>query len=157
MPTRIVETKEEVEPTKAISEMWFTIFGPMETLTQDETGMRGQHASEWAASNEIGLKFQAPRQKAHIVERHNKILRDGLHFTEAQLEKETIKAPLTVVLAQVTFMKNALTTIHESTAYHALLGRQPALLPPLEGTQHLCRTTCPDGETCTGSRLASVR
>ena len=47
--------------------------------------------------------------------------------------KKYIKAPLTVVLAQVTFMKNALTTINESTAYHALLGRQPALLPPLEG------------------------
>ena len=37
------------------------------------------------------------------------------------------------MLAQVTFMKNALTTINESTACHALLGRQPALLPPLEG------------------------
>ena len=86
--TRIVETKEEEELTKAISDMWITIFGPMETLTQDEeTGMRGQHAAEWAASNEIGLKFKAPRQKAHIVERHNKILRDGLHLTEAQLGK----------------------------------------------------------------------
>ena len=93
--TRIVETKEEAELTKAISDMWITIFGPMETLTQDEeTGMRGQHASEWAASNEIGLKF-APR--------HRKILRDGRHLTETQLEKESIKAPLSVVLAQVNF------------------------------------------------------
>jgi len=84
--TRIVETKK-MELTKAVSDMWTTIFGPMETLTQDETGMRGQHAAEWAASNEIGLKFKAPRQKAHIVERHNKIIRDGLHLTETQLEK----------------------------------------------------------------------
>ena len=30
-------------------------------------------------------------------------------------------------------MRNALIVINKSTPYHALLGRQPAMLPPLEG------------------------
>ena len=41
--------------------------------------------------------------------------------------------PFEQVLAIVTFMKNALTVINTSTPYQALFGRQPALLPPMEG------------------------
>ena len=128
------ESKEEEELTRKISTIWISIFGPMETLTLDEeAGMRHRHAVDWAEVNNIGLKFKAPRQKAWLVERHNELLRRGLHLTESQMVKEGIVMVFAIVLSIVTFMKNALTVVNTSTPYQALFGRQPALLPPLEG------------------------
>ena len=88
---------------------------------------------DWAAENGIHLRFKAPRQKAWIVERHNEIWRRACHNTEAQLIREDIKVPFEQVAATVTFMKNSLTVIGNSTPYQGVLGRQPAMLPPLEG------------------------
>ena len=66
----------------------------MTTLTLDEeTGMRGQVALDWAATNGVNLRFKAPRQKAWIVERHNEIVRRAVHTTEDQLVKEDIRVP----------------------------------------------------------------
>ena len=98
-----------------------------------ESGMKGQCAMDWAAAHGIHLKFKAPRQKAWIVERHNALIRNGAHRTEQQLIKEEVRCTFEQVLAIVTFMKNALTVINSSTPYQALFGRQPAMLPPLEG------------------------
>ena len=129
-----VTTKDELSLTMNISSRWISIFGPMTVLVLDEeTGMRGQHAMDWALSQGVHLKFKAPRQKAWIVERANEIIRQGLHKTEQQLIKECLKALFEVVLAIVTFMKNALTNINGSTPYQGILGRQPSMLPPLEG------------------------
>eukprot|EP00973_Karenia_brevis_P064428 8950705-Karenia_brevis.AAC.1 len=67
----------------AITSSWISVFGPMSTMTLDEeTGMRGQRVSDWAATHNIQLQFKAPRQKAWIVERHNELLRCSLHTTE---------------------------------------------------------------------------
>ena len=52
--------------------------------------------------------------------------------------KEGIVMAFSVILAIVTFMKNALTVVNTSTPYQALLGRQPAMLPPLEGGYNGC-------------------
>ena len=95
--------------------------------------MRGQCALDWALALGINLKFKAPRQKAWLVERHNEIIRRGLHRTESQLLKESIRCTFEQVLYIVFFMKNSLTVVNTSTPYNALLGRQPAMLPPLEG------------------------
>jgi len=127
-------TKEEVELCKCISRIWISWAGPMGTLVTDvESGLSGRCAMDWALANGVNIKFKAPRQKAWIVERHNEILRRGLHGTESQLKKESLTASFEMVLAQVTFMHNSLTVINSSTPYQALLGRQPAMLPPLEG------------------------
>ena len=106
----------------------------METLVLDEeSGMRGRHAVDWAEANTIGLKYKAPRQKTWMVERHNELLRIGLHLTESQMIKEGMEVPFPQVLAIVTFTKHALALVNNSTPYQALLVRQPTLLPPLEG------------------------
>ena len=129
-----VTTKEEVDLVTTIAKVWISIFGPMTVLCLDEeTGMRGQCAMDWALAVGVHLKFKAPRQKAWLVERHNEIIRQGLHRTESQLRKEDIRATFDQVLATTIFMKNSLTVINSSTPYQALLGRQPAMLPPLEG------------------------
>ena len=106
----------------------------MTTLTLDEEGgLRGQCAFDWANAHGINLRFKAPRQKAWIVERHNEIIRQALHRTEDQLVKEGVTVPFEQALHTVTFMKNSLTVINGSTPYQALIGRQPAMLPPMEG------------------------
>ena len=79
------------------------------------------------------MKYKAPRQRAWFVERHNGILREALRRTESQCKKEDLIATIEQVLAIVVFMHNSLICINNSTPYQALLGRQPAMLPPLEG------------------------
>ena len=129
----VIAAKTEDVLCAAITTWWISIFGPMEVLTLDEeTGMRGQTCSDWAASHTIELKFKAPRQKAWLVERHNELLRQSAHSTEGQLIKEGISCTFEEVLASVVFAKNALTVINNATPYQALFGRQPAMLPPIE-------------------------
>ena len=132
--TGIAASKEEVELVTVIGRIWIATFGNMKVLVLDEeTGMRGRCASDWAESNGIQLKYKAPRQKAWIVERHNELLRQALHLTETQLKRDGVQVPFEQVLTTVTFMKNALTVINTSTPYQGLFGFQPAILPPLEG------------------------
>ena len=88
----VTPSKEERALTQMISELWVSIFGRMETLTLDqESGMRGEHATVWAQQNSIHLKFKAPRQKAWVVERHNEIIRQALHRTEEAARREGIE------------------------------------------------------------------
>ena len=47
--------------------------------------------------------------------------------------KEGIDVPFEQTLAITDFMKNALTVVNEATPYQGLFGRQPTLLPALEG------------------------
>ena len=130
----VIANKEEDTMLASITTAWISIFGPMTILTLDEeTGMRGRRAADWADAHNIQLKYKAPRQKAWVIERHNELLRIGLHGTESQMIKEGINVPFEQTLAITEFMKNSLTVITDSTPYQALFGRQPAMLPPLEG------------------------
>ena len=130
----LVTGKTEEALTSAISACWINVFGPMQRLTLDEeTGMRGRVAQDWAVYCGVTLHFKAPRQKAWLVERHNEILRQALHRTETQVKQESLISSFQWVLAIVTFMHNALICINGSTPYNALFGRQPPILPPLEG------------------------
>ena len=118
-----ISTKEEVDLVITISRVWVSIFGPMTTLCQDEeTGTRGQCALDWALATGVHLKFKAPRQKALLVERHNEIFRKGLHRTESQLLKESVRATFEQVLATVLFMENSLTVVNSSIPCQALFG-----------------------------------
>ena len=130
---KIIGSKEEAVICAAISEVWVAIFGPTVTLVCDEeSGMFGVAASDWASRNMVTLKFKAPRQKVWIIERHNAMLRD-IHKTESQCAKEGIHVPLECTLATNVFGLNSLTVINTSTPYHAVLGSQPNMLPPIEG------------------------
>ena len=130
----VAEDKTEETLCRTISTMWVSIFGPMQLLVIDhEAGMTGFFAADWASSQGISFKFKAPRQKAWIVERHNELLRNGIHTTETQCLKEGIYNAFESTVAIVNFSLNALTVINTSTPYNAVLGRQPPMLPPIEG------------------------
>ena len=64
---------------------------------------------------ERSMSEAAPRRKAWIIERHNEMLRNGVHITETQCLKEGIHVALERALASVTFSLNSLTVINTST------------------------------------------
>ena len=103
-------------------------------LTLDgETGMRAKEADEWAMFNQVSPKYKAPHQTIWTVERPNALIRSALQRCESQVLKESLVASFATVLGLATFMHNAWTSTNNHTPYQALLGRQPHLLPPLEG------------------------
>ena len=60
----VIANKEEDTILAAITMFWIAIFGPMGTLTLDEeTGMRGRRAADWADAHNIQLRFKAPSRK----------------------------------------------------------------------------------------------
>ena len=61
--TGLPGSKEEEALVQTISQIWINIFGPMETLVLDEeTGMRGRCATDWAEANSIGLNRPIKRR-----------------------------------------------------------------------------------------------
>lgn len=127
---------DEVLPD-GISTTWIAVYGPMSVLTLDqESSLRGKAADDWAIQNQATLYYNAPRLKAWLVERHNEILRQGLHRAEQQILKESLVTSFKIVLALAAFMHNALIVIHKHTPYNVLFGRQPTIFPPLEGGYH---------------------
>ena len=132
--TCAILNKDEVTLTTQIGKIWVSPFAPMKTMVQDqESGMRGQCAMDWASSLGIELKYKAPGQAAWIAEKHNDLKRRALHKTESQLIKESLVTTFDHALCIVTFMQNALINIKGRTPYQALIGRQPNMLPPLIG------------------------
>ena len=76
-------TKYEQTLINRIAELWLSVFGPPKAIVLDqEAGLRGDLAIRWAQKWEFHFVYKAPRQKAWIVERHNDIIRCGLHSTE---------------------------------------------------------------------------
>ena len=60
------------------------------------------------------------------------MLRHVVHVLTEQLKAENREEPLTSILAESFFALNALNPYGGSTSYQAVLGRQPACLPPIE-------------------------
>ena len=62
--TGVLKSEEETELCTAIARIWF-ILGVMQTLTMDnETGMSGQCALDWAAANGVLLKFSGAKTES---------------------------------------------------------------------------------------------
>ena len=132
-----VKQRDDKTLLNGIATIWIQIYGAPEGVPLDqETGMRGTAVDHWAIYSQIMMNYQTPIQKAWLVERHNEILRVGLYLVETQVRQESIVFPFTSLLALLTFMRNPLIVINDATPYRALFGRQPAILPPLEGGYH---------------------
>ena len=89
-----------------------------------------------AICSHVTLKHKAPHRKAWLVERHNAPIRLALQKAEWQVIKKSLCISLITVFGLVTFMHDALIYINNHAPYQALPGRQPALLPPLQGGYH---------------------
>ena len=106
----------------------------MYILTLDgEIGMMAKDVDDWATYSQVTLQYKAPYQKAWLVERHNVLIRAALQRAGSQVIEESLCISFHTVLGLFTFMRNAFVCINNHTPYQVLLGRQPHLLPPLEG------------------------
>ena len=65
------------------------------------------------------------------------MLRAVLHLMIEELKRQRIERPFETVLAMAFFVLNALTSVGGKTQYQPLYGRQPGMLPPIEGTSRL--------------------
>jgi len=124
--------KTEAQLLENVSTAWVTIFGPMSTLVSDpESGLSTPTAEAHLKRMGIKLKLRGKDQHARYVERRGAILRHALHVADAQAVREGISLPFKELLAQCVFSGNALTHVGGVTPYQVVMGRQPAMLPPI--------------------------
>eukprot|EP00971_Amphidinium_carterae_P349761 6491208-Amphidinium_carterae.2 len=131
--TALLPSRSEQDLCSTIAVAWIAVFGTPQTLVSDEeSGLHGAYAADFAERNGLQLRFKAPRQEAAIAERHNQGLREQLHRTETQMQAEGKVAEFKQTLALVTHIKNAVTTIAGYSPFTAVFGRQASFLPDLE-------------------------
>ena len=114
---------------------WFQVYGAPKVLVIDGekalgTVSAGQALARWCCSR----KPKAPNQHAYIIEKRGDLLRTQLKLTDTQMRAGNIVAPFPVRLAEAVFAGNAMLSINGSTPYNALFGRQPQMLPSLDGS-----------------------
>ena len=135
--TLSIENKTEDVLLEAVDVAWVSRHGPMDELVTDgESGLTSDSARARLLRRGIKLHVRAPGQHARIAERRGAILRESLHRLESQAVREGIEISFKSLLAESTFAGNALINIGGRSPYQALYGRQPAMLPPLEGVEN---------------------
>ena len=101
-------------------------------LALQPTVPRPDSAKAWIKSRGSKVKIRAPGQHARFIERQGAVLQDSLHITEQQCIKEDLEIAVQRLVAISVSAGNAFTTVGTSTPYQVVLGRQPAMLTPLE-------------------------
>ena len=150
----IIEDKSESTLLDCIHTIWIAVFGPMEELYFDgEGGLGTQSAKDHLKRLGVTIKIRAPEQHAQYAERHGALLRLVMHLTEEQCKREGLRITARCLLAQSLFVCNAMQSTGNATPYNAVLGRQPAILPPLADP------TAVDGagDSTDGRREARIR
>ena len=114
---------------------WIRTFGKMETLITDQEGAMTSHeATAFLARHGISLKLRPKNTKAWMVERHNEIVRQGMHRLYDSCVAASLAIPIRHRLCEVFFYKNALLQYGGFSPYNSVIGRQPTLLPNIEDT-----------------------
>ena len=114
----------------AIDTAWVSIYGPMKTLITDGEGGLDNDQSTWYFQvRGIEKKTAAVGQHPRVADRRVQILRSSIHKIMTQLHHDGVAMPFNQILAQATFVINALSTVSGVSPYVAVFGRSPALLP----------------------------
>ena len=105
----------------------------MSELVSDREGaLASDEGALWAEHWHVLLKFKPVGAHAQIAERHHEILRDMLHKLNSQLTHENIKIPKDLLVAECSYVKNAMISINGESPYQAVLGRFQQLLLEVE-------------------------
>lgn len=151
---QVIENKTEQVLLDSIHSIWIAVFGPMQELYFDgESGLTTDYAKAHLKRLGVDLKIRAPGQHAQYAERHGALLRIVMHLTEDQCKREGIPITMKMLVTQSLFVLNAMTTVGDSSPYNAVLGRQPAILPPLADST----TADGAGDSADGRREARIR
>lgn len=116
----------------AIDSIWVSIFGPMKILIFDgEPGLDNESSTWYFQVRGIEKKTAAVNQRPRIADRRVQILRGSIHKITTQLAHDGITMPFKRILAEATFVINAISNTAGVSPYVAVMGRAPALLPEL--------------------------
>ena len=129
-----VASRTEDDLFQALYCHWIGIHGPMQNLITDgETALNTDTAKARLQQESINLKTRASGQHARFAERHGAMLRVVLHLMIEELKRQRIERPFETILAMAFFVLNAFTSVGGKTPHQAVYGRQPGMLPPIEG------------------------
>ena len=116
----------------AIDTAWVSIFGPMKVLTVDgELGLDNESSTWYFQVRGIEKRTTAVNQHPRIADRRVQILRGSIHKIMTQLNQDGIAMPFKRILAEATFVINAVSNTSGVSPYVAVMGRAPALMPEL--------------------------
>ena len=94
----------------------------------------GHEFTSFFAKHSITMKLKPVNTKAFTVERHNEIVRQGMHRLYDLCVQHCVAVPLRHRLVEVLFFKNSLLQYGGFSPYNSVIGQQPAMLPDIEGT-----------------------
>jgi len=150
--TALVADKSAETLTRAITRTWIKMYGPMTSLISDqEGGLASEVGAIWAERHRINLRLKAKYQHAGTVERHHEILRQVIHRMLSQCRSENLLVDFEDVLAEATFVKNAMVVVGGTTPYVGLFGRFPRILAEFEN-QTISGASDHDGVNATASQ-----
>ena len=116
----------------AIDTTWVSIFGPMKILIVDgEPGLDNESSTWYFQVRGIEKRTAAVNQHPRIADRRVQILRGSIHKITTQLAHDGISMPFKRILAEATFVINAISNTSGVSPYVAVMGRAPALMPEL--------------------------
>lgn len=130
--TSIISNRQTESLLNALDTMWVAIFGPMKVLIFDgELGLDDEASTWYFQVRGIEKRTSAVHQHTRIADRRVQILKNSIHKILGQFAEEGIAMPFVRVLAEATFVINAISTAAGSSPYVAVMGRSPALMPEL--------------------------
>ena len=100
-------------------------------LIDGEPGLDNDESTWYFQVRGIEKRTAAVQQHIRIADRRVQILRSSLHKIGSQLSSDGLSMPFCRVLAESTFVINAISSIGGVSPYVAVLGRAPALMPEL--------------------------
>ena len=116
-----------------ITHYWIRLFGPPRYLISDQEGaLASDEGAAWADRWNIELKPRPRGNHAHVVERHQEILRQQYHRVKSQCAQEGLRVTKEAMMDETNLAKNVLVSVHGESPYAAMFGRVPNLLQDLE-------------------------
>ena len=117
----------------SLQRSWFQLWGPPRSLISDREGaISGEEGAIFCERHGVARILKAEGQKAWLVERHHEIWRQAFHKITEQCKLEGLDISFQDRIAETTFAKNSMMTIHGVTPYQAVVGRQPPLFREFE-------------------------
>ena len=135
---------------------WFRYLGvPKVVLSDQEGALCSEESAVWAERQGFALRLRPKGSHAAIVERHHEILRVQINKIKAQCVEENIPMPLSHIVSEAVFAKNALTCIGGHSPFEAVFGIAPRFMLELEEMGQSALTDSDGG--IVGSSRHSVR
>ena len=119
---------------ESMDKLWFRVFGsPQELVGDRESGVAiPEESARFLECRRIKLTLRAANQHAHLIERHNDILRHQILKCDEQATADGLRVSFEQILSESVHAKNVLFVCGGYTPYEALYGRTPALLNTLD-------------------------